>query len=1151
MKLKALSKLAIVLISIFCFAQARGQDPLSSRFAAALLSDDAAAAKQIIADGLEPNYQYEVAPHLSFSLLSLSIFLNADHVRDQLLTSGADPQANDADALFAGISMLDAPGLTLLMKTRKPTEENLKRLLRILASGVDLEQSKGLRDFIKGQLLGKAPDTSSPRWSPHPYFANSDDDPELQICNLIMDAGADSADLQSLLRASIERGDVLLMLMLDARKVRSPDVEDPKVNSLVAAARFGNQTGVEKLIEIGTNLSKPDTNDNFAIPEALEHGYELITTKLLKAGADEKQRGPKQRSALAIVVRDQRAELFELFMSRAGSLSEIDGASDWPLREAVRVGWEDAVKRLIAAGADPNLQDQAGRTALHYFRVDDQKSLRELTSRHLNSVHLLLAAGFDLGRLDKEGTSVLNSALQDPIDFEFLDSLSLGSLVLDDRTISSGMEDPKLLRWLLRHGLSPSAKVYDRPIIDLAAGEAYRNTAPLTALLQAGAPLPSKPSPEYLVTKAAEADDAELIGALLSHGVSPNAGDFSTSASEIALRHGNAAALKALFDAGADLYQADSYGRTMLHRLVEDNIKQGIGSKQQGAVAVLIAHGFAPGTPDKQGRTALDLAVADDRSARALAHAYGLAAVRDTALHRAVRNGDLIELATLARANNVNGADGLDRSPLTLALQLDNVSGATALLSANATVTRRARNAAQLADTFYASDARLAVAFQVPLLREQILYLDANDARNQPTISLGQFAQNDIKIPDLVWQLECRACRKVVYKLQGNQRFNLHPVASERFDEPNRTIFSIKQENIYPIVIGSDPPLLVMLEVFKIGGQAVIPACTFDFKTSPTCFPSVEVTNVTEPTTLQIDTNKLDPHIRNGLIKAWLPITVKVQQGATNTDIEPGKSAQFDRSLGELKIVVGPETWPTFSYQVDVRLESGPKVESSNDFLLPARMATYARIAAYKEELDQLTSGANIGPSGAIKAKSLSASIHLLSATAVSRQYVQNVMQLLTRSARDIAFADDRLHELTSTLIASNSFTAEQIDLIIAQLDELKDKISKDDGQDLDGIKATLKRLREAKSSEDRNLQLLAEGFRSNLATLIAEYQGLVLEAAQYYSAEELSGRHDLSDDVKKRLQAKIKAWEVSIPNAAMGGQGKQLRAVFGIPDPL
>jgi ankyrin repeat protein len=153
------------------------------------------------------------------------------------------------------------------------------------------------------------------------------------------------------------------MLMLDARKVRLADVEDPKVNSLVAAARFGNQTRSRETHR-DRHESKPDTNGNFAIPEALEHGYELITTKLLKAGADEKQRGPKQRSALAIVVRDQRAELFELFVSQAGSLNEIDGAGDWPLREAIRVGSEDAVKRLIAAGADPNLQDQAGRTAL-------------------------------------------------------------------------------------------------------------------------------------------------------------------------------------------------------------------------------------------------------------------------------------------------------------------------------------------------------------------------------------------------------------------------------------------------------------------------------------------------------------------------------------------------------------------------------------------------------------------------------------------------------------------------------------------------------------------------------------------------------------------------------------------------------------------
>lgn len=79
-----------------------------------------------------------------------------------------------------------------------------------------------------------------------------------------------------------------------------------------------------------------------------------------------------------------------------------------PLMLAAFMGWITIVKTLLEQGANPNIQDNAGQTALHYAILSDEAwPYRPLDENHKNIVRLLLAYHATPTLEDEQGNDTL------------------------------------------------------------------------------------------------------------------------------------------------------------------------------------------------------------------------------------------------------------------------------------------------------------------------------------------------------------------------------------------------------------------------------------------------------------------------------------------------------------------------------------------------------------------------------------------------------------------------------------------------------------------------------------------------------------------------------------------------------------------------
>lgn len=275
----------------------------------------------------------------------------------------------------------------------RPSQE--EGILRLIAAGADIHSpdkygitplkqacNVGSRRIVAALLEAGArrvgvtgdPDTRPSPWDeslPELHLAARDGDPS--IVRLLLRDGADVAEVDRTGRTPLYWAahfgrDAAVRVLLDAGA--DPNAPSGRGLSPLRMAAFGGHTGcVAHLLAAGAEVDAATVGGVTALHLAALRHRDRVVASLLEAGAD-----PNRGDG------DGRPPLRWAFQDRAGSRRGE--------RRTVRV-----VERLLAAGADPSAADSRGETALFDAARTDQP----------DAIRALVAAGADLNHVSRDG----------------------------------------------------------------------------------------------------------------------------------------------------------------------------------------------------------------------------------------------------------------------------------------------------------------------------------------------------------------------------------------------------------------------------------------------------------------------------------------------------------------------------------------------------------------------------------------------------------------------------------------------------------------------------------------------------------------------------------------------------------------------------
>ncbi len=294
----------------------------------------------------------------------------------------------------------------------------------------------------------------------------------------------------------------------------------------------------------------------------------------LAAGTDELGRTPLHRLAAW-----GQAEALRRLVAEGAQVNARDEKELTPLHAAAQNGHTDCVRELLAAGADVNA---GGIREGHWAPTPLQVACR---AGWAECVRLLLAAGADVNAQDSYG----NTALHEAAARGHADCIAL--LAAAGADVNAASSDQTNL------GTTP-----------LHHAAFFGQEAAIRTLIEAGAKLTLRD-------------------------------DFGRPPLHLAAERRDAAGLKALLAAGADTEARDDEGATALHDAVREYVE---GNE---ALRALLAAGAKVNVQDKHGRTPLHIAAAarEEERLRLLLAAGAEVNAQDaegnTPLHEACRDG--------------------------------------------------------------------------------------------------------------------------------------------------------------------------------------------------------------------------------------------------------------------------------------------------------------------------------------------------------------------------------------------------------------------------------------------------------------------------------------------------------------------------------
>nr|WP_306422931.1 ankyrin repeat domain-containing protein [Paenarthrobacter aurescens] len=150
----------------------------------------------------------------------------------------------------------------------------------------------------------------------------------------------------------------------------SPEVQTETDQQLILAAKANDVARVRELIAAGGNVNAKDDIQDSAFLYAGAEGFNEVLQLTLAAGADVRSINRYGGTALIPASEHGHTETVRILIAAGVPVDHVNNLGWTAMQEAILLNnggpkQQDVVRQLLAAGANPNIRDPQGRTALH------------------------------------------------------------------------------------------------------------------------------------------------------------------------------------------------------------------------------------------------------------------------------------------------------------------------------------------------------------------------------------------------------------------------------------------------------------------------------------------------------------------------------------------------------------------------------------------------------------------------------------------------------------------------------------------------------------------------------------------------------------------------------------------------------------------